>query len=391
MSVANGNLANQTTFNNAFMSRTGDTSTTGAITQSNTTQSTTKDTGAIVTEGGVGIEKNLNVGGTIKNADTTSSTTKDTGAIVTEGGLGVEENINAGGNITATGTMAGSNLSGTNTGDLALTNVGSTPAAAGASLSGQNLTLQPADATNPGVVTAAAQTIGGLKTFADGLTAEEFFQLKSSDDATSGDATALVTNSNPVKRLTAAGNLTSIGGLVAPSADSRVQILINTTGASVTIKNEDAGSTAANRILTGTAGNIDMADDAVLIMIYNFSDSRWHIGGGSGGGGSVTVGADLTMTAGDTLAISLTAMTQSYRVQGNSAAITMSTTPFGSSAPTNGALVELIGNDDTNTVSIDWTDSAKGCVGSFTTITLAKYERAAFRYNSSFDRWVYVY
>lgn len=55
--------------------------------------------------------------------------------------------------------------SGTNTGDVTLTAVGSTPAAAGASLAGQVLTLQPASSTLPGLLTAGAQTIAGAKKF----------------------------------------------------------------------------------------------------------------------------------------------------------------------------------------------------------------------------------
>lgn len=55
--------------------------------------------------------------------------------------------------------------------------VGSTPNANSASISGSTLTLQPADATNPGVVTAGTQTFGGTKTFANivdsGLTASQ--------------------------------------------------------------------------------------------------------------------------------------------------------------------------------------------------------------------------
>lgn len=57
------------------------------------------------------------------------------------------------------------NLSGTNSGDVTLTAVGSSPNANAASLSTQALTLQPADGTNPGVVTATTQTFGGAKTF----------------------------------------------------------------------------------------------------------------------------------------------------------------------------------------------------------------------------------
>ena len=57
-------------------------------------------------------------------------------------------------------TTATANLSGTNTGDVTLGNVGSTPAATGASISGQVLTLQPASDTQPGVLTAGDQDIG---------------------------------------------------------------------------------------------------------------------------------------------------------------------------------------------------------------------------------------
>lgn len=52
---------------------------------------------------------------------------------------------------------------------VTLTAVGSTPNADGASLSGQALTLQPADSSNPGIVSATDQEFAGNKTF-DGLT-----------------------------------------------------------------------------------------------------------------------------------------------------------------------------------------------------------------------------
>jgi hypothetical protein len=76
----------------------------------------TKTTVSVIVEGGVGIEKNINVGGnsgvtgnstvggnstvtlgvngiaTFNN--TTQSTTKDNGAVVIEGGVGIEKNLN---------------------------------------------------------------------------------------------------------------------------------------------------------------------------------------------------------------------------------------------------------------------------------------------------------
>lgn len=59
------------------------------------------------------------------------------------------------GNKTFTGTIAASNLSGTNTGNVTLAAVGAVPNANGAVLAGQVLTLEPANTSNPGVLTAA--------------------------------------------------------------------------------------------------------------------------------------------------------------------------------------------------------------------------------------------
>ena len=61
-------------------------------------------------------------------------------------------------------------LLGTNTGDVTVAVVGSVPNANGASISGQVLTLQPANATNPGVLTIGTQTIAGAKTFTSPIT-----------------------------------------------------------------------------------------------------------------------------------------------------------------------------------------------------------------------------
>jgi hypothetical protein len=205
-------------------------------------------------------------------------------------------------------------------------------------------------------------------------------------DVTAGANQTIATPTKSVVRST--GAVTSIAGFTAPS-NEQFFVWVNATGSAVTIIN-DATATAADRIITGSGSDISVANTASIWLLYDSTSSRWRIIGGSGGGGSITVGSDLTMTASDTLAISLISLNQSYRVQGNSGAITMSTTPFGSSAPLDGTLIELIGNSDTDPVSITWTDSAKGCVGNFGTLTLYKYEVAQFRYNSTIDRYIYV-
>ena len=75
----------------------------------NTLESTNVNSGALVVDGGVGVEKNLNVGGSgviggrfdVDNVDQSTSTT--TGAAVIDGGLGLAKNINIGGS----GVIAG--------------------------------------------------------------------------------------------------------------------------------------------------------------------------------------------------------------------------------------------------------------------------------------------
>lgn len=62
------------------------------------TQSTDTSTGALKVYGGAGINKNLNVGGLIKGIDPTDSTSTISGALVLEGGAGIAKNLYVGGN-----------------------------------------------------------------------------------------------------------------------------------------------------------------------------------------------------------------------------------------------------------------------------------------------------
>lgn len=95
------------------------------------------------------------------------------------------------GNITLPG------LSGTNTGDVTLTSVGSSPSSSAASLAGQVLTLQPADATHPGVLSTSAQSIAGAKTFTGAVTASNISGTNTGDQTITltGGATGSGTSS----------------------------------------------------------------------------------------------------------------------------------------------------------------------------------------------------
>lgn len=108
------------------------------------------------------------VSGSVANATTTPAITLTLGAITPT-------------SVAAVGTVTGSNLSGTNTGNVTLATFGTVPNTSGASISGQALTLQPADGTNPGGLSATTQSIGGNKTFTGSISASNLSGTNSGD------------------------------------------------------------------------------------------------------------------------------------------------------------------------------------------------------------------
>jgi hypothetical protein len=126
--LPNGNIGIGSTNPRANLDVDGTLVTTGLTQLTNTTDSTSKDTGALVVTGGVGIGSNVNVGGdanitgtstlmgatTINNTltvtnrtlvtDTTESTSTTTGAMTVSGGMGIGSNVNVGGNVNISGT-----------------------------------------------------------------------------------------------------------------------------------------------------------------------------------------------------------------------------------------------------------------------------------------------
>jgi hypothetical protein len=61
------------------------------------------DTGALVVDGGAGIDGNVNVSGRVAIVDSTESTSVSTGSFKTAGGAGIVGNLNVGGDITCVG------------------------------------------------------------------------------------------------------------------------------------------------------------------------------------------------------------------------------------------------------------------------------------------------
>lgn len=176
---------------------------------------------------------------------------------------------------TDTVTFAMPNLSGTNTGDITLDAVGSTPSANGASLSGQVLTLQPASATLPGVITAGTQTFGGTKTFADVILSGNVAFTSVTNSSLSGSNARIPSHTTSNLIFTNA-SLTSIasannGGVV----DGHTMFITNGTGNSITVINNYASASAGEKIYTGTGADLIVPANSAFFLLYSSSLSCW--------------------------------------------------------------------------------------------------------------------
>ncbi len=84
--------------------------------------------------------------------------------------------------------------------------------------------------------------------------------------APTGHATA------SVMRLTASGGYQITG--LAGGVDGRIVTLVNIGASSITLRDENASSTAANRF--ALAGNITLAQDQSVVLLYDATASRWR-------------------------------------------------------------------------------------------------------------------
>lgn len=155
--------------------------------------------------------------------------------------------------------VTGITSTGTNSGDVTLASVGASPAAAGASLSGQALTLQPASATHPGVLLAADFTK---------LAALTGHYITLSAAAEGGSDAIVVTGQ--VKDLATGANVAAASEVVVRTlavTDGKGDITV-TSGTGVKVVNPAAGFNEA-WITTTAAGafEVSVANDVAEVTL----------------------------------------------------------------------------------------------------------------------------
>ncbi len=135
----------------------------------------------------------------------------------------------------------------------------------------------------------------------------------------------------------------------------------------------------------GSPANGMIRYNSELSQFEGYGNSTW----GPLGGGGFVVSTLESIAASGTISSSTIDSRQMRRVQGNAAPVTASLTPFGATGGwRDGTEILLIGNDDTNTVTLTFNDAAKGLVGNFSTLTLNRFSSVTCVYSSALDRWI---
>ncbi len=267
---------------------------------SGTTDSTTVSTGAITTAGGVGIAKNLNVGGIIGSTNVTESTSSTTGALILAGGVGIAKNVNIGGALAVTGatTLTGaltlsSTVSNTDTTQSTSTTTGAIVTAGGVGIA-KNLNV------------GGTATVTGDSTFSANVVVDgPSFKIPRGDTA-SRPTGALGqvrynTETSQFEGFGAGNTWGSLGGVIDTDQDTKITAENAPGDDNDELKFINAGTETMRLTATGLLGlgtttpskqlEINSATGDVLRMTYNDSD------------GSATNYADMTISSDGKLTI----------------------------------------------------------------------------------------
>lgn len=127
---------------------------------------------------------------------------------------------------------------------------------------GREIVLHPADATNPGIVTAGTQTFGGNKTFADSVTVNDPLTLNSVATNSSSDSVLVINNGVVQKRKVSEAAFGNAIRSINANRDTAQRIVFTGAGTDLSIStngtdsirlNVPSASTSARGVVTTAA------------------------------------------------------------------------------------------------------------------------------------------
>lgn len=207
--------------------------------------------------------------------------------------------------------------------------------------------------------------------------ANSTFLDKTIDDIKSGKLTLRKSASDPTEIDDAQVFINEIGTIIGITGESDPNA--NTYSSEVIIANGDNRKVAIGKLDAQVSTNqTNIATNTSNISTINSSVTN----------NTRTTYVNEAITASGSITKDDNILTQVRRVSGDGGAITVSTTPFGSSASTvDGVVIILRGTDATNTVTIENNDIQYGAILNGNA-TLGLYDQLELMYDSVVERWI---
>lgn len=174
---------------------------------------------------------------------------------------------------------------------------------------------------------------------------------------------------------------------------SEVELADISSSQVLTNKDYDVGTASdTSRLTVGKEAktNLDSLTRKEATLMYGTDTKQLYVDDGTNllaVGGSWTPYASELIASNGTISLSTTTGLQYRRIEGNAQAVSASLTPFGLSAPSDGTVVRLVGQDVDNTVIISNYDAAKGAILNGLA-ELGFGDVLELQYDAVLDRWL---
>lgn len=175
------------------------------------------------------------------------------------------------------------------------------------------------------------------------------------DNTTTGSNQDITPTASQVVRFTE-GSLASIRSIAA-GLQTAINFVNGQASQNITIVNESAGATAANRIVTGTGTDFVLKPGALVGFVYDSVGQRWRLASGGGGGGlqptakTASFAAEagnnyLTDTSGGAIVATLPAGTDGATIRFVDATESWGTNNL-TITPASGQIIDMLAADET--------------------------------------------